>query len=576
MRKLDPRWRQRREAMQARYAELSGLPDASRLAYLHGPARRWTGDEVSEMWARAIGEPASDVPTLNNVYLHVPFCKSVCSFCNYERIKPSAPGLLEAYTRRVVDSLETLAPVVRPLSFHAFYIGGGTPSVLPPRLLEPLLEAFDRLLTWADGASRHIEFDPQVMNPAKLRVLQRHGFEYFSFGIETLDVSVNQLHNRGRQDRAVVEARFEDFREAEIDNLACDFLVGLKGTSPEQVLEEIEEVVATHRPARVDIYMLTPTEAYLESHFGGDREAFWHHMGPFEAQVPPGLEALSGRTGYVLAGGQGHHLQLHRPEHERARLRARHSYTTLVHQAKRPLHVLGFGPSARSQIFGQASFEARDPAHESDQADGRTWYRGHAIDLAGECRSYLVHALRDQDAVDRDAFRAAFGHDIEAVFPVAVAAWGERGDARLEADALRFRPMTRRERTAALLWLVPDDALEFEVARRQGLDLSEEGLDHLVRLSPDTALAAPFRYAGRERQRLIVRSDRGSHQLRIAPDLDPSKRLRLVLEGSLPQEEQRAPLKRSIAVLTKLLRSWHSPAVRADRPRSPAPAAPDR
>src|SRR5512143_4049979 len=102
MPRLNPAWYESRRALQEHFAGFGVLPDASRLAYILGPQRSWTTEDVSRMWAEALATPVGGgIDTLNNVYIHVPFCKAICAFCNYERIKPSSPDLLEAWQKRV-------------------------------------------------------------------------------------------------------------------------------------------------------------------------------------------------------------------------------------------------------------------------------------------------------------------------------------------------------------------------------------------------------------------------------------------------------------------------------------------
>ena len=92
-RRLSSAWLEQRRALHDAYADASGLPDASRLAYLRGPEEHFSEREVVDLWRSAV-EASEHNPTLNNVYVHVPFCKSICGFCNYERLRPSHPNLL--------------------------------------------------------------------------------------------------------------------------------------------------------------------------------------------------------------------------------------------------------------------------------------------------------------------------------------------------------------------------------------------------------------------------------------------------------------------------------------------------
>ena len=124
--KLSPSWVENRQLLHDKYESLSSLIDASRFAYLRGEEQYWTEEEVAEVWKEALANPISPTETMNNLYVHVPFCKSICTFCNYERLKPSTTDLLKEYMDRMVKSVETLAPVMKDLTWQAWYIGGGT------------------------------------------------------------------------------------------------------------------------------------------------------------------------------------------------------------------------------------------------------------------------------------------------------------------------------------------------------------------------------------------------------------------------------------------------------------------
>jgi hypothetical protein len=170
----------RRSALHDRYSRVARIGDASRLAYLHGPTTVWTEEEVAALWARGVQSTSTGSrEPLNCLYIHVPFCKSICHFCNYDRLRPSSPELLKTWLARTLRTLDVIGPVLRRLTFHALYMGGGTPSVLPAPLLRELFEAPDATITWHPQASRKMEFDPAVMSRERLEVLAA-GFDQLS------------------------------------------------------------------------------------------------------------------------------------------------------------------------------------------------------------------------------------------------------------------------------------------------------------------------------------------------------------------------------------------------------------
>lgn len=576
---LDETWMGRRSALHDRYLEVVNVGDASRLAYLHGPTQVWTQEEVAGLWERAARAPMGGMEPLNCVYIHVPFCKSICNFCNYDRLQPSSPTLLKTWLTRVLRSIEVIGPAVSPLTFHAVYIGGGTPSVLPAKMLGELLDAVDSRLKWHPHAARKIEFDPAVMNRERLEVLAAHGFDQLSFGIETLDPEVNLRHNRGRQNIETIERCFHDMRAVGISHIACDFLLGLEGTTAEGMLVEMETILRRFEPAWLDIFMLTPTQTYVDKHFGGSFEAFWKHIRRFEEIIPAALPELAARTGYVVRMGQGHHMMLMRSDDAgsesrysiQQRSKAQFSYTALTSECRRPLNLLGLGRSARSVIFGTAAFAARDP-EDNPAVEGPADYLGNAIDIADEARTFLVHLLRDRDTVDRAEFRQIFGKDLSEVIPRALEVWEKEGTARLEDDVLRFVPQERRTRIRTLLWLVPQEAIEFDLARVDRLELSPTGISRLVESIPDgSSLAGGYSFAGTDGTHLLLRAPEGHLiRLRLAPALQEGGTLRLVLEEA-PKASDRENLRRAVSKLRHVVTQLH----RKRSQRAPAsPTAP--
>ena len=308
LQRADPRWLSARERLQARYGELSELVDASRLSYSSRTHAAFFGGRVCGDLGRSGPDPNRPQNAQHSVYIHVPFCKSICSFCNYERLRPSRPGLLDAWLDRVLQTLDTVSPAVRDLTFHAMYIGG-TPSTLTPRILSRLLQALDQQLNWSKVSERAFEFDPAIMNADKLAVLSQHGFQNFSFGIQTLNAAVNADHNRGAQSVEMVGRRFEELKAAGIKDVAGDILLGLKGTTPRETLSDIQHILTQFRPLRIDVFQLTPTHEYVKSHFGGSFEAFQEHLA-VSGHCARCIGAAAPEWGYQVTRGEGHRILL--------------------------------------------------------------------------------------------------------------------------------------------------------------------------------------------------------------------------------------------------------------------------
>lgn len=543
--RLSSTWLDRRRRLHAAYDRVTGLVDASHLVELLGEPAAWTLEEAAALWRGAPSGPE----VVNHAYVHVPFCKSICHFCNYERLRPSHPAELRAWLDDVRATLHAIGPAVAHLAFHTLYIGGGTPSVLPTALLEELLDALDAGLPFVPLANRHFEFDPAVFGEDKLDRLLAHGFRHFSFGIQSLQAEVMAAHNRGPQSRELVGARLAEFHARGVHGVSCDLLMGLAGTHPEQVVHDVRWILERFPPVWIDIFQLTPTASYVERAFGGSREAFFAHLAPFRDAVAEGLEPLARAHGYTLHVGTSHGIKLRRkavplwvPPPQRGHLGPPFGYTQQPAQQGAPMNLLGLGPSARSLVFDQAELTCVT-------GEGAPRFRGVRLRPGEQAAQVLLMRLRDHDEADRSAFRAMFGTTPEEAAPAAWAAWAAEG--RLVDGALL--PADRRQRHRDLLWLLPDHALEADLARHAGLDLSVEGLATLLwPLGPGSPLSWDLYLVDLEPAHLVLT---GGVRIRVTPPLTPDGRPGLAVEGRFAGNVD--DLRRALGAVQKALdKGW--------------------
>ena len=507
---------------------------------------QWRAADVAEMWSRTPRLPDA----LNHLYVHVPFCKSICHFCNYERLRPSHPDQLRRWRDHVIASVKALGPATDGLVFHTLYFGGGTPSVLPADMVRAVVGAIDETFTMHPQANRLFELDPAVMSPKKSAAWGDGGFHHASFGIQTLDADVNERHERGRQDRAMIAARFRDLRQHGIADISCDFLFGLAGTTVDSILTEVDEVLGDHRPRWVDVYQLIPTGNYVERHFGGDREAFWTHLQPFQARGREGLRAVAHKHGYSFFAGQDHRFSLTRGSDLRRELHSPYSYTQLVGDQNQPLNLLAFGPSARSRIFGEAWMTYEDPEEDGDSA---VW-DGCEVDMDDESRCYLIYVLRDSDTVSRPDFRRIFKADLLERAREGISALVALGKAELTASTLRLKPASRRERAADMLWLTDEHRIERELAKVMEFHLDAGAMWRRLHPLHAGVDLGGYQLAGVQDARILLRGGGETVTLRCTPTLPGDAGPGLVVEAGVPADKsRRQALSRATRVLRRVL-----------------------
>ena len=485
---ISPSRRAAREALHARFAQVERIGSPSQIALLSGFKRTWTEAEFAELWVEAVRR--SGPTTVNNLYVHVPFCKSICSFCNYERLRPTSPGALKDWRDRVLASIEVMGKAARGIRFHSLYFGGGTPSVPTAAMLGEVFTALDTHFAWHPKARRAIELDPAVMNPAKVAAMVEHGFEQFSFGVQSTRTDVNLAHNRGAQSPELIDRCLNLLPPPHEAKVTVDVLMGLAGTTPADTLADLEMLLSHPRRPWVDLFHLTPTHSYVDSHYGGVRARADDAVAAYDQAFDDAVDALCEQHFYDTRRGGSHHcrtLVAARPTlpegvrrlgvwssevRERwqrwwtakraPRRMGRTAYCQVPTEVRAPLNLLGIGPSARSQVFGLAMAQTRPHAGES----GPTVYAGHPMQPIDELRNFVCFDVRDRGEVVDAHLEALFGMTLAEAMPEAVAVWQESGFARPTDTGWAFERGRPAEVARSLLWAVSDDHLEGIIARK--------------------------------------------------------------------------------------------------------------
>ena len=169
------------------------------------------------------------------LYLHVPFCRQKCLYCDFASYAGYGKNFMERYTQAVCREIAARRNEAQNMSPTAtIYFGGGTPSVLPDACLEQLVAALRRYGFWQQPQEATIEVNPGTADLDKLRLLWQLGFDRVSFGVQSLQDNelraVGRIHNAQQALEAVAWAR-----QAGFERVSCDLIYGL----PEQTLASL-------------------------------------------------------------------------------------------------------------------------------------------------------------------------------------------------------------------------------------------------------------------------------------------------------------------------------------------------
>ncbi len=180
-------------------------------------------------------------PATTGLYLHVPYCAALCSYCDFFRVVSGegAPAWFET-------ALETEAALYRegpPVVLDSVYFGGGTPSLLGPGRIGGLCDALRALFAWSREAEVTLEANPETVTAEALAGWREAGVNRLSLGVQSLQApELEALGRRAAPDQA--RRAVELAASAGFPRLSVDLLLGVPGQTGESLARTLDEVEA--------------------------------------------------------------------------------------------------------------------------------------------------------------------------------------------------------------------------------------------------------------------------------------------------------------------------------------------
>jgi len=197
------------------------------------------------------------------VYLHIPFCRSRCSYCDFATDIFTNGEAVERYVNALVKEIENSFSARRSLTadcrIDTIYFGGGTPSLLTARQIEKILGAINKKFSVQTNTEITMEMNPATVTLETLREYKDLGVNRASFGAQTFDdVELRRLGRRhtARDTRETIEM----LRATNFTNVSFDLIAGL----PRQSLKDWErnlDLALKLNPEHLSLYILEIHEA---------------------------------------------------------------------------------------------------------------------------------------------------------------------------------------------------------------------------------------------------------------------------------------------------------------------------
>lgn len=384
----------------------TSYPTADRFVEAFG-----AGDYLQALAQRRAGPAALATPL--SLYVHIPFCESLCYYCACNKIITKQKNRSAAYLRylgREVELHTAVLGVQQPVS--QLHLGGGTPTFLSDEELAQLMQMLRRNFAIAPGAECSIEIDPRTVDAGRLQVLADLGFNRLSFGVQDFDPDVQKAVHRV-QPYEQVAALMEDARRIGFDSVNVDLIYGLPLQTPESFARTLSQV-STLRPDRIALYGY----AHLPERFKPQRRILTAELPGGGAKIAMLSQALAAflSAGYVYIGMD--HFALPGDALAVAKRQGRLHRNFQGYSTQADCDLIGLGVSAIGKVGATYSQNAKTMEEYCDDLDqGRLPVnRGLALSRDDLARRAVIMALMCQGQVVFESIELAWLLDFRSYF----------------------------------------------------------------------------------------------------------------------------------------------------------------
>ena len=377
------------------------------------------------------------------MYVHIPFCSTICYYCACNKVVTKDHGRSAEYIRYLAKEVELLSALVdRQAPVRQLHLGGGTPTFLSGEEMTQLVRVLDEHFTFDRDAQRSIEIDPRSVTLETVASLAEFGFNRMSLGVQDFDSDVQRAVNRIQSEADTLAvmgaARANGFR-----SLNVDLIYGLpRQTVPgfavtlDKVIEAAPDRIALYSYAHVP-HLFKPQRRINEAELPSPADKL--------AILELAIDKLAG-AGYVYIGMD--HFAKPDDELALAQREGRLHRNFQGYSTDADCDLLSFGISAIGKIGATYSQNVRtlDDYYARLDAGSLPCFRGRHLTPDDLCRRDVIQSLMCHFTIDFAAieaaygiaFRQAFAAELDALRPLAA-----DGLVEIEPDRVDVTPRGR-------------------------------------------------------------------------------------------------------------------------------------
>lgn len=334
------------------------------------------------------------------VYIHIPFCKRKCQYCDFLSFPPNDRRTMSSYVEALKREILSYKKEDTLIEVSSVFIGGGTPSLLPVEEFVSLMDCFHQVFHLKEGGEFTIESNPGTITEEKASAWKECGVNRVSMGVQSLDDQLLKTLGRIHTSEKVRES-YRILRETGFDNINFDLMSGLPSQTMETWMDTLKEAVEMG-PEHLSCYSLileegTPFYEHQNDYVFPDEETdrdMYHRMKEFLKEQ--GYERYE-ISNFSKTGKESRHNT---------------GYWRRV-----PYYGLGLGASGLTEngIRTRNTDQMEDYLMYSHDPEKR-FVEQELLSKKDQMEEFMFLGLRCQKGVTEQAFLAAFGSDMDTIY----------------------------------------------------------------------------------------------------------------------------------------------------------------
>ncbi|RMF19190.1 MAG: oxygen-independent coproporphyrinogen III oxidase [Candidatus Dadabacteria bacterium] len=351
------------------------------------------------------------------VYVHLPFCRSLCLYCGCTMALRKTASDADPYLDQLHREIELVRDLLEaPAPLAELHLGGGTPNFLTGYQLTQLMQALRRTFPIIDDVEISIELDPRTVSPGTVELLGELGFNRFSLGVQDFNPDVQLAINRIQPFEMVAEI-LEACRNQQTRGVNFDLIYGLPHQTVASFRRTLEQVIEL-RPDRIAVYNFAWLPDLKPHHRKLPEDALPDRRTKFEIYLLA-VEMLTG-AGYVHIGMD--HFALPDDELTQAQQNGTLRRNFQGYSISRSPDTIAFGLSSIGRIGNVFAQNTRSFQEYARAVNARQLPldRGLVVDEEDRLRERIIQQIMCFFQVDFDAFETETGVRIPERFPEAL------------------------------------------------------------------------------------------------------------------------------------------------------------